>query len=132
MPLSPLEAELVSLQKFKRSQISLLRNGVRIEGLAGRPIEHLLREASSARFQLAKRFLHSARHLLGARPKLHRDAISRAYYAMYHAARAVAFLTNEGDDYEPHDKLASGLPKDFPDMENWQNELKIARLLRNE
>ncbi|HZP75844.1 MAG TPA: HEPN domain-containing protein [Pseudolabrys sp.] len=132
MPLSAVETEIALLQKFKKNQIDLLRNGVRIEGVTGRSIVELVKEACVARVRLSNGFLTSARRLLSLRPMLHRDAISRSYYAMYHAGRAVAFFANQGDDYEPHDKLAGGLPPDFPDVERWRNALKDARLLRNE
>lgn len=132
MPLSPTEIELALLLKFKKSQINLLRNGVRIEGVAGRAIDELIKDASAARFRLALRFLNSANKLRSLRPMLHRDSISRSYYAMYHSARAVVFLAHQGDDFEAHDKLAGGMPADFPDVEKWKNELKEARLKRNE
>jgi hypothetical protein len=51
---------------------------------------------------------------------------------MYHAARAVAYLSNQGDDLEAHDKVAGGLPANFPNLAQWQNALKDARLRRNE
>lgn len=132
MPLSPIELELLVIQKFRKSQIDLLKNGVRLVGVAGRPIDDLLRDASTARFRLAKRFLRSAVRLKSQRPALNRDVVSRAYYAIYHSARAVSFLTQPGDDYEAHDKVANGLPTDLPDVENWRNKIKDARLKRNE
>jgi uncharacterized protein (UPF0332 family) len=132
MRLSAVENEIAVLQRFKKNQIDLLRNGVRIEDLAGRRIDDLIKEASAARFRLSVRFLQSAKRLVAQRPMLHRDSISRSYYSMYHAARAVVFVAYQGDDYEPHDKLAGGMPADFPDIEQWQNDLKEARLKRNE
>jgi uncharacterized protein (UPF0332 family) len=132
MALTPVEQELLRLQKFKKHQINLMQNGVRLEGLAGARIEDLLRQASSARFTLAKRFLRSSRYLMSHRPVLHRDVVSRAYYSIYHSARAVSFLTHPGDDYEEHDKVANGLPADLPDVELWRNKIKDARLKRNE
>src|SRR5260370_26308436 len=109
MALTPIEMELLLIQKFRKSQIDLLKNGVRLVGVAGRPIEDLLRDASAARFKLAKRFLRSSTRLISHKPALHRDVVSRAYYAIYHSARAVSFLTHPGDDYEHHDKVAIGL-----------------------
>jgi hypothetical protein len=132
MALTAVEKELLLIQKFKKNQINLLENGVRLVGVAGKPIEDLLREVSSARFKLAKRFLRSSTYLMSHKPVLHRDVVSRAYYAIYHSARAVSFLTHPGDDYEPHDKVASGLPGDMPDVETWRNKIKDARLKRNE
>jgi uncharacterized protein (UPF0332 family) len=132
MALTVVENELLKLQKFNKNQINLLQNGVRLVGVAGRPIEDLLRDASSARFKLAKSFLRSSNRLISHKPALHRDVVSRAYYAIYHSARAVSFLTHPGDDYEHHDKVASGLPSDLSNVEVWRNKIKDARLKRNE
>ncbi|MBR0969608.1 HEPN domain-containing protein [Bradyrhizobium japonicum] len=132
MALTPIEHELFKLQKFKKNQINHMQNGVRLAGLAGVPLEDLLRQASSARLKLAKRFLRSSRHLMSHRPVLYRDVVSRAYYSIYHSARAVSFLSHPGDDYEEHDKVATGLPPDLPDVEVWRNKIKDARLKRNE
>lgn len=132
MALTAVEAELLLIQKLKKSQINLLQNGVRLVSLAGRPIDELLRDASTARFKLAKRFLHSANRLARHKPVSHRDVVSRAYYSIYHSARAVSFLTQPGDDFEAHDKVPTGLPSDLPDVERWRNNIKDARLKRNE
>jgi uncharacterized protein (UPF0332 family) len=130
--LSPLEVELLLISKYKKSQIDWLRNGIRIEQAAGRSIGDLLLQACAARHSLAGHFLKSAALLLKVKPARHRDGISRSYYSMYHAARAVVFLANQGDDHQEHDQLYRFLPSDFPDVDSWQNELKDARLKRNE
>ena len=132
MALTPIEHELFKLQKFKKNQINHMQNGVRLAGLAAAPLEDLLRRASSARLRLARRFLRSSRYLMSHRPVLYRDVVSRAYYSIYHSARAVSFLTYPGDDCEEHDKVATGLPPDLPDVEVWRNKIKDARLKRNE
>ena len=62
---------------------------------------------------------------------MHRDAISRYYYSLYHAFRAVAYFANDGDDFEEHSKLPTGIPDDFPNADTWRNNLKDARLTRN-
>jgi len=51
---------------------------------------------------------------------------------MYHAARAVVYLAHQGDDHQEHDQLYKNLPDDFLDVAVWKNELKDARLKRNE
>jgi uncharacterized protein (UPF0332 family) len=129
---SPLELELLPISKYKKNQIDLLRNGSRIEQATGRSIGELLLQACVARHSLAGHFLKSAEMLLKLRPARHRDGISRSYYSMYHAARAVVYLAKQGDDHQEHDQVYKFLPSDFPDMETWQNELKEARLKRNE
>jgi hypothetical protein len=50
---------------------------------------------------------------------------------MYHAARAVVYFVNAGDDHEAHTDLPKHIPKDFPDRDRWENEIKSARLERN-
>lgn len=61
-----------------------------------------------------------------------RVATGRYYYAMYHAMRAVVYFQSSGDDHEQHSQLAGKTPADFPNGAYWQNELKDARLRRNE
>jgi hypothetical protein len=51
---------------------------------------------------------------------------------MYHSAMAIVYLANRGDDHQEHDQLYKNLPDDFPDVDLWKNELKDARLKRNE
>jgi uncharacterized protein (UPF0332 family) len=60
-----------------------------------------------------------------------RSSISRHYYAMYHAARAVTFGTIAGDDHERHSVLPRNLPATFDDPPRREAELTSARLLRN-
>lgn len=132
VPLTVFETELLLISKYKKGQIDWLRNGVRIEQVAGCSIGELLLRATVARRGLSEQFLKSAGILLKAKPARHRDAISRSYYAMYHAARAVVYLDHQGDDHQEHDQLHRFIPADFPDSALWQNELKEARLKRNE
>ena len=49
MALTTVEAELLLIQKFKKSQINLLQNGIRIVGLAGKPIDDLLRDGTTSK-----------------------------------------------------------------------------------
>ena len=130
--ISRVEIELLALSKFRKAQIDLLTNGVRIERERGATIESLRQSVCGDRFRLALRFLQNAETIRTLDPPLFRDSISRSYYAMYHAARAVVYFTHGGDDYQDHDQLHKYLPPDFPDAETWSNELKEARLRRNE
>ncbi len=61
-----------------------------------------------------------------------RSVIGRYYYSMYHSMRAVCFYSFGGDDNEQHTKISSCVPDDFPERELRANELKDARLRRNE
>jgi hypothetical protein len=61
-----------------------------------------------------------------------RGAIGRFYYAMYHAARTVVFVAEEGDDYESHGNVPVHLPGDMPARAVRVQSLEDGRLLRNE
>jgi hypothetical protein len=50
---------------------------------------------------------------------------------MYHAWRAMAFFETPGDDNDDHVELPGFEPRGFPNVELWQNRLKVARELRN-
>jgi uncharacterized protein (UPF0332 family) len=108
-----------------------LRYGVVIERQLGVSIDDLIKKTSVDRFHLASAFLRAARKNMKARPAQFRSSISRAYYAMYHAARAVSYISHGGDDYQEHSKLSEKFPDDFPDYLNWRNRLRAARLARN-
>lgn len=69
--------------------------------------------------------------MLKMRPPLYRDAVSRYYYSMYHAMRAVVFYVEYGDDYQAHSELPNRTPTDFTNASSWQNTLKDARERRN-
>src|SRR6185312_15237611 len=75
------------------------------------PIPDLIRQAASDRLTLAGDHLRRGDNaLLNAE---FRFAISRHYYAMYHAARAIVFAANRGDDYERHAELPRHLPNNM-------------------
>ncbi|MEU5609477.1 HEPN domain-containing protein [Streptomyces sparsogenes] len=82
------------------------------------------------RLLLAGEHLRAGDHLLFSTQ--YRSSISRHYYAMYHAARAVVFAANRGDDYERHNVLPRNLPTALQDSAVRESELTNARLLRNQ
>ncbi|MFC4562708.1 HEPN domain-containing protein [Nocardiopsis mangrovi] len=90
----------------------------------------LLQQVVADRLLLAGEHLRSGDYLL--RHLQYRSAISRHYYAMYHAARAIVFAENRGDDYERHNILARNLPSALPRSADRESELTDARLLRNQ
>lgn len=94
------------------------------------PMPQLIQQATSDRLSLAGTHLATADGLLLAMQ--FRSAISRHYYAMYHAARAITFAVNQGDDHEQHRVLPSQLPARLPNQGVRSTELTDARLLRNE
>ena len=117
------------VSQAKKNLISSWSEGVFIEGQTGQTIRQLVNSATVDRFNLALDFRRRSRQLLAAND--YRDAASRFYYAMYHAARAVVFFTNVGDDNQAHEALPGSLPGDFPTAATWGNRLKTARDNRN-
>lgn len=87
--------------------------------------------ACKDRIDLAKKFLRTATYLKNNGRSNYRSLMSRAYYSMYHAARATVYFMHGGDDHEEHSKLPTNLPDDFPNKNIWVNDLKLARLERN-
>jgi uncharacterized protein (UPF0332 family) len=85
--------------------------------------------AVADRMQLASRFLSAARVAYAA--DQYRDAISRSYYAAYHAFRAASFRATGGDDHEKHSELPKHLPEELPDAAVLKNGLTAARYARN-
>ena len=79
--------------------------------------------------ELARSFLKGA--FVAFEVGRYRDATSRAYYASYHAMRAVTFRATGGDDHEKHSDLPNHLPEDLPDPPKSKNGLTTARLARN-
>jgi uncharacterized protein (UPF0332 family) len=129
MPLT--DALLLEVVEAKQLQLRQWQRGVRLEQDAGASLEDIRRQATADRWRLAQRFAASADRMLRSRPPMYRSAISRYYYAMYHAIRAVVYFANRGDDYEEHAQLPTAVPRDFRDGDLWANALKNAREIRN-
>lgn len=89
----------------------------------------LLKQIVSDRLELASGHLRTADSL--AQSMSYRSAISRYYYSMYHAARAITYGHHNGDDYQRHNVLPVNLPPLLPNVARWTNELDNARLVRN-
>jgi uncharacterized protein (UPF0332 family) len=94
------------------------------------PIIQLIQQATSDRLALAGEHLRAGDQLIFALQ--FRSAISRYYYAMYHAARSVVYAETRGDDYEKHHVVVRHLPHHMPDLATREQQLLSARLLRNE
>lgn len=106
--------------------------GVSLVKDSGRTVTELLEKVAADRWIFASTQRAHAKILMRQKPPLYRSAISRHYYAMYHAMRACVFLSNPGDDHEDHNKLPLHIPPDFDQQSvNWQAKLKDARLARN-
>ncbi|MCD9121462.1 HEPN domain-containing protein [Cupriavidus sp. UGS-1] len=125
------ESELLLISKAKLEKLRNFADGVSICRRSRSTIDRLRARVAKDRLRLAQLQLNDAIKSAALTPKLSRAAVSRAYYAMYHAARAATYLSYGGDDHEEHSALPSKLPANFPDLEQWRNKLKFARLERN-
>ncbi|WP_157871729.1 MULTISPECIES: HEPN domain-containing protein [Frankia] len=94
------------------------------------PIVEIVTQVVSDRLALAGEKLRTGDGMI--RESYYRSAISRHYYAMYHAARAVVFAVEKGDDFERHSELPRHLPKQMAGVVTMEAELTEARLLRNQ
>lgn len=122
---------LLKVSKAKKGLIDQWLHGVQLEISTGERLEDLRRRATSDRWRLAYDCRRRANRLMASNPPQYRDAISRYYYAMYHAMRAITFLAHGGDDFQRHEDLPANAPPDFRDHDIWANSLKNARDLRN-
>ncbi|MGE8565258.1 MULTISPECIES: HEPN domain-containing protein [Achromobacter] len=125
------ENELLLVSKSNQETLRGFARGVQLTTRSGRSIHELQVRVALDRLKLANLHLRQASAAARAKAPHHRATVSRAYYAMYHAARAVTYLAIGGDDHEGHSVLPMKLPADFPDCDEWKNRLKIARLERN-
>jgi uncharacterized protein (UPF0332 family) len=122
---------LIRVSKASKREATQWDEGVWLTDSTGRTIEALRHRAVADRLALARSFRRQAERMLATTPPFYRDAVSRFYYSMYHAMRAVVFFIERGDDFEAHSKLPGKTPKDFPRADLWRNALKDARLTRN-
>ena len=119
------------LVRATNEQINYWQEGASLQNDSGQTISQLISNAAADRWRFAYEHRHNANKLLKSKPPLYRSAISRYYYSMYHAMRACVFVFHGGDDHQEHGKLPLHIPGDFPPGPNWQNMLRIARVLRN-
>jgi len=126
------EKRLQRIATLDSSLLGSMREGVAHEQISKLTLDVLVREAADERFRMARQHYRDAETLHTASPPAYRSAISRYYYAFYHAARATAFIARSGDDYEAHSSLWKGIPDELPNVADWRIKLKDARLLRNQ
>lgn len=132
MNATPEDSRLLGISKANRNTLNGFKAGVHLTSASGRSIIDLQHQACADRLGLAREFLAAADRMMRSRPPMFRMALGRYYYAMYHTMRAVVYFDNEGDDHEAHSKLPTHAPGDFTQKAYWENELKDARLRRNE
>lgn len=127
MPSLTLEDQvLLHVSTSKQENLSALAGSASRHPL---PFNEMLNRVVTDRLALAGLHLRVGDLMLDAGQ--YRTSISRHYYAMYHAGRAIVFLDISGDDHEKHAVLPRHLPTDLPNTEAWQIELNEARLTRN-
>jgi len=124
-------ADLLHISKGHRETINHFRLGVHLSSISGLSIDELVEVVCKDRFGYARQTLACARWALNAPKPQYRVVLARAYYAMYHAGRAIVFYVERGDDHEAHLELPKHLPRDLPNRDQWENQLKNARLERN-
>ncbi|WP_107472927.1 HEPN domain-containing protein [Streptomyces sp. H021] len=122
---------LLRVSKASKSTLTLYAEGIHLANTTARSLIDLQHQACADRILLAQTCLRAGDRLMRARPPEYRSAISRYYYAMYHAIRAVVYFHEGGDDKEAHSTLPKAVPSDFTDSAIWQNALKDARSTRN-
>lgn len=125
------ENELLLVSKSNQETLKGFAKGISLTTRSGKTLPELQIRVAQDRIKLANLHLKQATIASRVTPAPHRTTISRAYYAMYHAARAVTYISIGGDDHEQHSVLPTKFPSDFPDYEEWRNKLKDARFERN-
>lgn len=134
MVTTPQQQRLLRISKSNKRELGYFSEGESLASAFGTSITDLTHQAAADRLILGEHFLNIANLLRKSRsPALDwRTAIGRYYYSMYHSMRAVSYFYVGGDDCQDHTKLFSSIPPDFPDHSIRSNELKNARLWRNE
>lgn len=126
------EQALLRVSKAEKKTLGLMAEGVYLSTSTTRALPDLQEQTCADRLMLAHELLGAAEKLTLSRPAQYRSAISRYYYAMYHAMRAVVYYVHGGDDHNAHSALPSHVPQDFVNSALWQNALKDARSHRND
>lgn len=122
---------LLRTSKAEKKLLDSWKEGVNLQERTGRSLEELRNRATADRLALAVDFRRRGDRLIALPRPHYRDAVSRFYYAMYHAMRATIYFVHGGDDYEEHAKLPGKTPPDLQNGALWQNALKDARTVRN-
>ena len=125
------EKDLQFVTKRSKHELSHMAAGASLADRTGYSVKQLTAKAVGDRLGLARSILKNAELILTQPQPSFRTTVSRAYYSMYHTARALALFATGGDDYQEHSKLPASIPTDFPSRQYWENELKRARLERN-
>lgn len=123
----PSEQAKKLLEKVSASQYALLRDLTEKESLDARWLEEAITSLVKDRFSLARGFLRAARALVrSSDPIVRRSAVSRAYYAAYHAARATVLQIGRRDE-DKHEALWRDIDKLVPGTGETLKELRQRR-----
>lgn len=125
------DEQLLRISQATKSNIDNWNEGVSLERRSARTVSELKIVVVVDRWRLSLEQRRHANRLLASPRPLYRSAVSRYYYAMYHALRSCIYVSHGGDDHEGHSKLPQHIPGDFAPGEDWQTKLKDARLKRN-
>ena len=123
--------DLKFLSELPASRIKDFKAGRSLAERTRYDIDDLVAKVAIDRLALAAALHREARAALQRKPPSYRNAVSRAYYAMYQTFRGIVFFRTSGDDHEKHSELPHHIPGDFPARPYWENALKDARLERN-
>jgi uncharacterized protein (UPF0332 family) len=125
------ERELLLVSKANQEKLKNFADGASLTERSKKSIRELQLRVAADRLRLARRHLKDAQTAHDSTRPSARTVVSRAYYSLYHAARAVAYIHHQGDDYEAHAELPQKLPADFPNGDVWKVRIKEARYERN-
>lgn|SRR5262245_26197881 len=94
-----------AIARLTQPEYALLRKLTGDAPLDGQSLKQTVEAVVADRFALADGMIRAAELLAGSGDRMvRRSALSRAYYAAYHAARAVVFAI-DGRDVDDHDRL---------------------------
>jgi uncharacterized protein (UPF0332 family) len=118
------------LEKLSQPQYALLRDLTDEAAVDAATLEALVNQLVADRLALSDSLRQAAEILLtSANPVVRRSGISRAYYAAYHAARAMVFLVHHRDE-DRHEALPAEIDKLLGEGNG--ETLKELKRLRNE
>lgn len=122
---------LLAVSKAGKADLSAWGRGIHLEASTGRTLEELRHRVVADRIVLAASLRVDGVACATESTGAYRSAVSRFYYCIYQAGRAVVYFQKGGDDHQEHSSLPGQLPGDFPDRNRWLNAMTGARLDRN-
>ena len=125
------QQRFLRVSEANKEMIQNWKEGISLQATLRKDISDILKVTAIDRWKLANLHKTHANRLMTKNFHQYRTAVSRYYYAMYHAMRACIFIYHQGDDYESHSNIPNGIPPDFPSAAIWKIKFKDARLTRN-